>query len=300
MIYAYRAYGLILHLCFPCPALVPADASEPPDVVMVEGVVPLDSSVADETRWLAEAGWFLWRGGRRAGRFLVENGRRVTLELSPTAEDEALAFHFVRSALPAVLRQRGLVVLHASAATTPSGAVAVGGRSGAGKSTTLAALMARGCPLLSDDVTALCAVPVLSTSLSRLGGALVLPGVPQLYLCEEATLGLQQDASGLPFRAFGRLKRAMRPAQEMPQQAVPLRAIYLLQTAAGPNLNVHPLSGAARFDALQECLYGPLLPAEHREQFSLFAAVAEQVAIYRIERPADRWTVDEIVTEIIG
>jgi hypothetical protein len=291
MIHAYRAYGLVLHLCFPCPGLLPAAETEAPDVVVTEGVVPLDPAVPAETRWLAGTGWYLCRGGRRAGRFLVRNGRRVTVQRSPVAEDAALAFHFVRSALPALLRQRMLLTLHASAAITPGGVVAICGNSGMGKSTTLSALMARGCPLLADDLTALCP--------DGRGGALALPGIPQLYLCEDAMQGLQQDAFGLPIRSFGRPKRAIHIRQEMPLQSVPLRAIYLLGTIGSSDLHVRLMSGAARFAALQECIYGPLLPAEHQEQFSLLAAVAKRTPIYRIDRPEDRWTVDQIVKVIL-
>jgi hypothetical protein len=300
MIYAYTAYGLVLHLCFPCSALptVPLDADEAtgatPDVVVSEGMVPrsLDRPLYAEMQWQVEPGRFLWRGGPRSGRFLVEDGRRVTLQRNPGAEEEFLGFHFIRSVLAAVLRQRGLLTLHASTVATPAGAVTVCGRSGAGKSTTVSALMARGNPLLSDDLTALSPAPD--------GGVLALPGAAQLYLCEDAMQGLEPDTAALPFHSLGRLKVPVRPQQPMPNQAVPLRAIHLLETHSGDGLRVRALCGAERFAALQECVYGPLLPAEHQRQFGLFATVAEQVAVYRIDRPAERRTVDEIAAIVLG
>src|SRR5579871_5639366 len=165
-----------------------------------------------DAQWQAEPGRFLWRGGRRSGRFLVENGRRVILQRNPAAEAELLGFHFIRSVLAALLRQRGLLTLHASAVATPSGVIAVCGRSGAGKSTTVSALMARDNPLLADDLMALSFAPD--------GGVQALPGVPQLYLCEDAMQGLEPDTAALPFRSYGRLKLAIRPQREIALQAM--------------------------------------------------------------------------------
>jgi hypothetical protein len=293
MIYAYTAYNLVLHLCFPCPPLAPAPPGAEPDVVVTAGRVPfsLEQPVCIDPQWQAEPGRFLWRGGKYSGRFLVEGGRQVTLERNPAAEEPLLGFQFMRSVLAAVLRQRGLLTLHASTVVVDGGAVAVSGLSGAGKSTTVSALMARGFPLLADDLTALTAGPD--------GGIEALPGVPQLYLCEDAMQDLEEDATGSPFYSYGRLKRAVRPPQSLPTEAVPLRSIFLLEKHDEDDLRVRLLSGAERFAALQECVYGPLLPQEHPDRFALFAAVVETASLVRISRPAARHTLEEVVEVIL-
>jgi len=51
---------------------------------------------------------------------------------------------------------------------------------------------------------------------------------------------------------------------------------------------------------VQECVYGPLLPQEHPGQFALFAAVAKQVAVYRLSRPAQRWSVAEVADALLS
>jgi hypothetical protein len=66
----------------------------------------------------------------------------------------------------------------------------VAGQSGAGKSTTLAALIARGCAMLFDDVTAL--------ALTTGGQVEVMPGTAQLYLSEAAVSGLGFEVSPQP------------------------------------------------------------------------------------------------------
>src|SRR6185369_10421226 len=104
-----------------------------------------------------------------SGRFLVEGGRRITLYRNPTAKDVRLCAHLLAAVIAALLRQRGLLVLHANVVTTPRGAVAITGASGAGKSTTQAALMSLGCRMVTDDITVV--------SMGSDGRILALPGV---------------------------------------------------------------------------------------------------------------------------
>jgi hypothetical protein len=282
----YSAYGLKFRLPFACPALPPAPAGSVPDLAVVEGPVPRDlpAPLASGVRWQAEPGRYLWRGGRRAGRFLVEGGERIVLERGPEPEDELLAFHFLDTVLAAVLRQRGMLVLHANAAVTPTGAVAITGISGAGKSTTLAALLARGCTMLADDITVL--------RLGHDGRVEALPGVPQFHLTEDAARGLGRDISGLPRYRWRRMKAAV-PAR-LSSGPAPLRDLYRLDVVTGDALVQTTLSGSDKFTVAQECIYGPLLPQEHPRLFALIAALADQVGVHRLQRPADRWTTDAV------
>ena len=290
----YSVYGLTINLPFPCPPLTLAPDGALPDVIFSEGAVPraLAAPHAQGNMWQAEPGRFLFRGGNRAGRFLVENGTRITLERNPAAEDEMLCFYFLDAVLAAILRQRGLLVLHANAAVTPTGAIAVSGESGAGKSTTMAALLQHDCAMLSDDISAL--------RLGNDGQVQVLPGVPQLHLSEDAAAGLGQNITKLPRQQWRRLKAAIPTQSQMATRPGHLRALYLLQTHAGNDLRVHALTGAGKFAALQTCVYGPLLAQEHPGQFPLLAAVADQVAVFRIDRPGPLWTVPDIINVILN
>jgi hypothetical protein len=222
---------------------------------------------------------------------LAEGGTRVTLQRSPSAEDSLLAFFFLDTVLAALLLQRGMLVLHANAAVTPLGAIAVSGLSGAGKSTTLAALLQRGCAMLTDDITAL--------QLDQSGKVEALPGIPQIHLTEDSAAALGTDISDLPRFSWRRMKAAVPTRAAMSLHAAPLRALYLLQTYPQYNLDIRLLGGVQKFDTLQKCIFGPLLPEEHPGKFSLFAAVMDQVRIYLVQRPASRWSVDELVDRIL-
>ena len=192
--------------------------------------------------------------------------------------------------MAAALRQRGLLVLHANVALTPSGAVMVSGRSGAGKSTTLAALLQRGCAMIADDVAVL--------RLGATGSVEVLPGIALMHLWEDAAGRLGLNTKGLPPHPL-RPRKAAVAAPVVHALPLPLRAMYLLECNGIERLCVFSLTDMDKLVALLDCVYGPMLPGEHPEQFRLFSATAEQVAIHRIVRPEGRWTVDEVVEVVL-
>jgi hypothetical protein len=264
-----------------------------PDVVVEVGAVPrrLPAPAAGEDWWEAEPGRFLLRGGRRAGRFLVEGGL-VTLERNPAAEDHILAQLFADVVLAAVLRQRGLLVLHANAALTPRGVVLIAGPSGIGKSTALAALLSRGYSMLADDLTAV--------RLAAGGHVEALPGVAQVHLTQAAAKRLGYPIGPGQLQPRRRMKAAVPTDQSIASAPGRVCAIYLLDTHAGSRLRVGSLSGAAKFDGLQQCIYGPMFAEEHQALFSLCAAVLAQVELYRIERPANRWSTDEVSDVVLA
>lgn len=292
MTHAYTAYGLTFHLPFPCPILpVAADDAEP-DVRVVEGPVPrqLDAPAAQDQFWQAETGRFLLKAGRRAGRFLVENGRVITLERGAAAEDEMIGLHFADSVLAAALRQNGMLVLHANAVATRRGALAISGVSGAGKSTTLATLLRRGCAMLADDLT------VLRPNAE--GELEVLPGLAQLCLCKDVATRLGGNVHELSCRS-PRRKFVVPTHGTMAKSPFPLRALYLLCTHAADELRIHRLEGSAKFEALQESIYGPMLPGEQAAVLPLFATLLQQIKVFCVDRPQNRWTADELAEVIL-
>jgi len=314
--YIYTVYGLTIQTPFPCPILPLAPADALPGILVSYGEVPrhLAEPVTTRNNWEIEPGRYLLRGGKRSGRFLAEGGERVTVERNPAAENTMLAFHLLGAILAALLRQRGMLVLHGNAALTPLrdlpgfctmssnnsvdsgnlaglGAVMLSGVSGSGKSTTLAALLARGCTMLTDDITVLNFDPA--------GNVIALPGIPQLHLTEDAAEGLGQDISDLPRYPWKRMKAPVSTAHAMAAAPAPLRSIYLLDFHDDDKIQLQPLTGGEKFAALQECVYGPMLPSEHPDLFPLFSAVVEQTSLYRLIRPVHQWTVEEVADLIL-
>lgn len=288
MFNTYSIYGLTARVPFPCAGLPLAPPGATPDVTVEDGPVPdvLPDTALTGPWWAATPARFLVQGGPQAGRFLIEDGRRVILARAPDARDEVLALRLLDAVLATVLHQRRSLVLHATAAITPAGAVVIAGASGAGKSTTLSALLARGCTMLADDITVL--------QRDARGGWDVLPGAPVLHLCTDAAEGLGQDIRDLSLNPWRRMKAAVPTHGRMADAPAPLRALFVMESHAEDRVVLESLLGADKFAALQQCLYGPLLTGEQAMFLPALASVAQQTDVVRLCRPAARWSVDEV------
>lgn len=85
----------------------------------------------------------------------IRSGREIAVRSGTDSEATHLCHLVTGIGLGLALYQRGVFTLHAGAVSIGGLAVAIAGSKGAGKSTLVAALNARGHPLLSDDVVAL-------------------------------------------------------------------------------------------------------------------------------------------------
>jgi hypothetical protein len=167
------------------------------------------------------------------GTILVREGREIVVDPAPGVKDQVLRLFILGPALAALLHQRGLLVLHASAVSVAGEVVAFMGRSGWGKSTTAAALYGRGHSIVADDVTA---VKVETDA----GFPVVFPGFPQLKLWPEAAAASVGDVPETLPRLDPRWdKRARRVGREFPLSPLPLKRIYVLDE--GETHDIKPL-----------------------------------------------------------
>jgi hypothetical protein len=184
-----------------------------------------------------------------------------------------------------VLRQRGIVCLHASLVAIEEKAFALLGPVGAGKSTTAAALALRGCSVLAEDVAAL--VPSGREFIAQ-------PGYARIRLWPESSEILFGDKDCLPKLAPPWEKRYLdleNGRYRFEARPLPLRAIYLLQARGG-------LQGAPRLEqlsghkALLELVANTYMnqhlgPKKRAEEFETLGRLIDSVAIRRITAHAD-------------
>jgi hypothetical protein len=77
-------------------------------------------------------------------------------------------------------------------------------------------------------------------------------------------------------------------------------AIFVLEEADVPEPRCEsPTDGRAQFAELLRCVYGPLLPGEAAAMFPDLALIARSAPLWRIRRPEGRWTVPQIVSDIL-
>jgi hypothetical protein len=188
------------------------------------------------------------------GGLAVEFPQRATFELSPTevtlvrdgAGDFDLVMHLLLAhVLPRVVSLRGDLMLHAAGAVGPSGRAHLFlGVTGAGKSTIVTELVARGWSLLDDD-----GVRVTETE----HGLRAVPGGGGVRLLPDAAAALVADvepgppiAHGHPKRRFAADGRRLRVSVE----PAPIAGVYLLERTAGRRPSLERLGFARAVSTL--------------------------------------------------
>lgn len=272
MEFSYVACGLGIRSALPLPELLPAPAAA--DVEIRRGTAPPPPPQAAASGYYfhatAEEAVLHWRD---VGTFLVRGGRAILVDPVPGADETTLRLSLIGPALAVLLRQRGCLILHASAVVIGPIAVAFLGDSGWGKSTLAASLHGRGHRLLADD-----AVVVRVDG----GRPAVLPGVPRISLWPESAAALAGDAERLP-RLHPRFeKRTLLAGDGLPTSPVPLERIYVL--AEGGAHAVEPLTPRQALLELIGHTYGalPLRSIDPAAQFRRCAAVAAAVPVFRL------------------
>ena len=256
-------------------------------VEVVEGPVPdhLDSPTRDAGFLQHTATEFLiaFEG---AGRMLITRDR-VTIEPGPGSSVERMDF-LVYGWAPRMIRiLREEFSLHGSAVIGPRGAVAVLGRSGAGKSTTVSGLTQRGYDLIVDDV-----LPVDFVD----GVARVHGWDRPVQLTDEAAAALDlDDPAGSRVFIDGKHQVALGGDSESRPLAV---LVHLIPDDDCDVVFAKPLSGASRLSAVIDNSDSTRLSSADGRAPAFFrwaTEVAASVPIYEIRRPSSGWHLPEVL-----
>ena len=297
----YTAYGLRVRSAIPLPFVPLPDApdgerglNDEPDVTIRIGRTPRRIGGARGTlprrnggRWEAAPGAFLRHMGGVA-RYFVTGGCDILVE--PLGADRDVAAVLTGSIFAALLQQRRVVSFHASAVATEAGAVLFAGRSGAGKSSLLAALLARGYAMLADDATA--AAP------GEGGRMQTLPAFPRLRLCRDTldVLGLRARD-----RVYEGTEKYAFPVERFHGEPLAVRAVYVLTAHDRDGIGVEAVAPAAAFQWLCRYTYRVRYVAalgQHRHLFHTVAAVAKRAPVFRVARPSRPFRLDALADRI--
>ncbi len=244
------------------------------DVAVAHGRVPasLEGATAAGVLWSAAAGRF-WLEVPGVGRYLASGGRELTVDPAPGADPADVARLAGMTPLAALCYQRGIAAWHAATAVRDGQAVILAGDSATGKSTLLAALLARGWAMLGDELA-----PVVV----RTGGAVTaLPTGSEVRLWPDAIKRV--DAAPTPTQALRR--------------PVPIRSIWRLGLHNYGATEIATDEGFDRFDAVGKLAYhGRVAHAlmDRGAYLKLAATVASNIPHYRVRRPRGIWTVTDL------
>jgi hypothetical protein len=289
----YRLYGLVVESPISLPS-APATRAHA-DVVLQ----PADPRTLARTRRLAGISaqprhWF--ECGRLADgaaflrwsdlfEFLItDEGRTIHYHRLKKATDESLAVYLLGQVLSFPLLSRGVEPLHATAVVIDGAAAAFLGDCGYGKSTLGAAFVARGFPMLTDDVLAV---------EQRRGTWIAHPGPSRLKLFPLVARRVLDHADGERMNAGTAKLIVPLDAGETINGAVPLAALYVLpvprrarrtRTARAPIADV---TGQEAFLEITKAAFNLIRVDRERlaNQFSIATALARDVPVRRLTHP---------------
>lgn len=286
-------YGLVVASDIPLPELPAAPTGESPDVRVIQDRLdwsaPGNPPFVDD--YLRGRPQELWMDVPGKLTMRIVGGDTIAYQPHAGADVVELRAFLLGSGLGAVLAQRGALVLHANALAMPDGSALICmGESGAGKSTTAAAMALRGYRMLADDVC-----PITDDGL-------VQPGIPRMKLWDDTVARLGIATQGLERLPGDRAKWNVplnKPVNPEPRKP---GLMVVLEPVQSNRLTATRLTGAAKFTALRNNIYRPLFNRALGTEAHCLKRVAEISAatdVIRIARPSDGFEVDTLVDTIL-
>ncbi|MEI6434357.1 MAG: hypothetical protein WCP32_05890 [Bacteroidota bacterium] len=247
--YYYKAFGLIFKSCIEHPEFFAEVATSEPDCLISFGPVPHNLNKPD-----AVGGVYQFQGQKfilrieHVGRYLIENGDKITIEKLPGATDRETIVFLWASAVAVLLHQRGKLIVHGSSVMLGENAIIFSGSSGSGKSTIASTFAThKGAMIISDDISAI--------SINSSGLPVVLPGYPVMKLWRDSSdkLGLEWDDSRLIRERVN--KMMVNINDKFLRHAVPLRQLYLLSYKNNGPVAIHEVNGYKKLELLTEKIF---------------------------------------------
>lgn len=213
-------------------------------------------------------------------RYLVSDGTRIAVD--PEGDEASVRLFLLGSVFGALLHQRGVLPLHASAIETGRGAVVFAGGSGAGKSALAGAFHRRGYRVLADEI---CAIDCSS------GRPMVFPAFPRLLLWPDVMDQLSLRGKNVRLARPGLEKYHVPVEEGWSSEPVPLYSIYIVRVISGSDFELLHVAGAEKVRRLVDMTFrrrflsGMVSGKRHFEQVN---AVTNSTAISRLARPLSR------------
>lgn len=186
--YCYYGFGLDFQSAIPIPEMREGSTGSGEPVVIRHASAPCPENLTPVAPSVAAGPHDFWMEVPGIARLHVAGGSMILIDPAPNATMNDIRAYLLGSAMGALLHQRGLLPLHASAVEIDGRAVALCGASGAGKSSLALHLVKRGHRLLCDDI---CAIDTIS------GAPRLWPGLVNLKLWRESLEAVGEEHRAL-------------------------------------------------------------------------------------------------------
>ena len=297
--YYYWAYGLTIQSSVLFPELFPMEETGTTDVELVIGDV--QDTIAGDTGFrsshlMISSSEYLLHV-KDIASYYVQEGSKLIIQPTEGADWESIRLFCLSNAFAALLHQRNQIPLHCSAFIDQGELVLIMGESGAGKSTTLAAMINKGFIPFSDDVC----VPVISEAND------------ELYLYSSYPMMKYWIDTYDKVDIGGGIKdRKIRPDQEkygvyfhdrFSRTPMKVKRVVLIEKdTSATEVTTRTIQGIELFQRLERNAYrGEYIGFSglQKEHFTVFSRIANTAKTMLISRPTDENSIATVAEMIL-
>jgi energy-coupling factor transporter ATP-binding protein EcfA2 len=296
--FQYLAYGLKIESLIEFPELFQIQFSCEADVVVSVGTLNAIEGpvVVSAEKQLDESSQYYQLKVTDVAVYEVTAGKFISITILKEHQMDAVRLYCLSNAFAAVLYQRGMIPLHASAVIVDGGIAMFLGASGAGKSTLLLYLQSKGIPIFSDDVC----VP----SIDEASRDVLLRASYPMIKCWLSTMGLLQTGFEKKHRLQdGVDKFGVFFHKDFDSRALPPKFLFFLEKSENDDgVSMQPITGVEVFSRLVAQAYRGQHFREgvHKQiLFDVFTKLSVQSAAFVIKRPEGVDSIDAVGKKVI-
>lgn len=222
----------------------------------------------------------------------IEAGRKITVDPAPNADIDFMRSIIQGELVAAALRQRGMLVLHASCVADDRGAIAFVGLPGWGKTTLAIHLLQRGFRLLTDDVLPIC---------TESAPPKAVPAHPGARLRREIGQELYDDFEHLEDVHERTTKKRIDLSKYFAKDKKDLRKIYFLESEFRGENKIRNIKQSNQiFEVMRHTWANQLLstPESKKAHLSRAKHITQSVDVSVLERKKTIDRIDELIALI--
>lgn len=290
--YYYTAFGLTLASEIEFPYLHAISPSAEVDVSIVMGKIAHPK--ADQAITMLSPQQMLINIGKVA-HCLVEEGKKITVDPVADVPMQNIRVYLQGIVMVALLYQKSIIPLHACGVVHNDQCFVFAGESGIGKSTLAAAFLKRGFRVVCDD---LCIIRK-----NKEGEYCVYPGYPNIKLWKNSLEKLTISSENLN-HVYAREEKFYFPLKEVwDPTPVKIGGINFLRRTEKDTITIQPLDTLVKLSVFASNLFRPYIIGMldlNQQLFEFSTRLIQQVPMYAIERPENKFMLDELVDTLIS
>jgi hypothetical protein len=291
MTYYYTVFGWNISSDIELLELWEGDENAAVDVVIKRAELPdnLDGAVKKGIGYqIKPQHYFLTI--ERVAKFHVIDGKEIQIDIHPEAQLKDVKVFLYASVFGGLCHLRGTLPLHAGAIMYNGDAYLFTGNTGAGKSTTVAALQKRGYAVLSDDLAPL--------KFNTLNQATLSQGISRIKLWGDAL-----DQISIPYLPEDQIRDDVKKFhtpinKKLEESDFSVRKIFVLEPHGKEELTCTELMGKNKIvEVMKHTFRTQLIDGFDlkKSHFEKCAQLINQVQIYKIRQPRKENKLEDLI-----